>query len=163
MLRWFGPLVAVALIGCADDLADEDAFLDDRLDDEVIDPPFGGLPSCEGLDGTFVAEDVVVLGDRGDRAELEAGTLRLTFDGGAGTFASERDDGDPTAGTFATYADRLLLSAPLFDAVAAPGVLDCALSADRLRLAGPISYRFPGAASDAGLDADLVASFTRLP
>src|SRR5690606_9371564 len=73
MLRWFGPLVAVALIGCADDLADEDAFLDDRLDDEVIDPPFGGLPSCEGLDGTFVAEDVVVLGDRGDRAELEAG------------------------------------------------------------------------------------------
>lgn len=163
MLRRFGPLAALALLACADDLSDEDAFLDDRRDDEVIDPPRGALPSCEPLDGTFVADDLVVLGTDGERAELEEGTLTLTFDDAAGTFTSARDEGDPTAGDFATFADRLLLSAPLFDAVTAPGVLDCAVTDDQLRLVGPILFRFPNAPTDQGAEARLYATFLRVP
>jgi len=160
-LRCLGLVGLLAVVGCADDLVEEDPFGPDRVDDEVVDPPTGVPARCADPDGTFTSEDVVVLGRLGGRDEIGEGGLSLTFDAGAGTFSSTRDGAAPTEGTFATFADRIVLSGPLFDGVTDGAVLACALAGDRLRLQGPVSYDFEADAQEGGVRAELVASFVR--
>lgn len=163
MRLWTGMALLGCTLGCADDLDDEDPFLDDRRDDDVEGPPIGGRATCRGLNGTFVSEDVLIAARDRQRVEFEEGALVLDFDAATDTFTSTLDDGPAREGEFAVFADRLVLSEPLFDGVLAPGTLDCALSRGRLHLEGRVFFDLSTDDETRVERADLIAFLIRAP
>lgn len=160
---WLGTIALLVTFGCADDLDDEDPFLDDRRDDDVVGPPVGAPASCEGLDGTFVSEDLLLEARTGRRLELDDGALVLTFDEPGGDFVATLDDEPSLEGDFAVFGDRILFSEPLLPGMALLGSMECALARDRLRLEGRVFFDFSDDDRTVVERADLIGWFVRSP